>query len=449
MIGGGYMLNISSYISVIPRVVRANTETTIKIRPKYSFIQFEGAYRVSILPKHYFHSSDRVAQYDTFTVEAFDNSIDITFCFGKEQEYCIQVTAADGDKRKSKAIQTSVYALFDDLYSLNVVKGELHQHTNFSDGIESPEHRIAVARKHGMDYIAITDHNGYEGSLRAINVMSRFPNNMIALHGEEVHADFCPAHILSLGAEYAIAPLVTKRTSEQKTRIEEIMNRHRGVIDDDVDLRSFASAIDVFERIKEAGGISVLCHIFWDAIDFDNAIRMGTPEQLVNALVENASFDVFEITSGAPPTDTKANYLQELYYREKLSDECPIIGVTDSHSTDSKMGSIFGKNYTIAFISEFSERGIINAIKNNNVVSVDAVTGETVCHGSLRLCKYATFLLDEYFPVHDEIVSIEGMYMERILLKNDFNFEQMKELCSCSNELLGDEWKEIIPIKNV
>ena len=37
--------------------------------------------------------------------------------------------------------------------------------------------------------------------------------------------------------------------------------------------------------------------------------------------------------------------------------------------------------------------------------------------------------------------------MERILLKNDFNFEQMEELCSSSNELLVDEWKEIAPVK--
>lgn len=441
------MLNISSYVSVIPRIVRANTETKIKIKPKYSFIEFTGRYRVSVLPKYFFHSSDRVAQYESFTVEASDNCIEIAFCFGNEQEYCIQVTAADGDRRKSKAIQTSVYALSDDLYSMKVVKGELHQHTNFSDGIESPEHRIAIARKYGMDYIAITDHNGYEGSLRAINVMSRFPNNMVALHGEEVHADYCPAHILSLGAKYAIAPLVTKRNLEQEKRLTEIMSHYADAIAGDVDLRSFASAMDVFEHIRKACGLSVLCHIYWDAIDFDNDIRMGTPEQLVNALVEHRIFDAFEITSGAPPTDTKANYLQEIYYRERLSNDIPIIGVTDSHSTDSMMNSIFGKNYTIAFISDFSEDGILDAIKKCNVVSVDAVTGETICHGSLRLCKYATFLVKEYFPIHDEIVAIEGMYMERILLKNDFNFEQMEELCSSSNELLVDEWKEIAPVK--
>ena len=47
------MLNISSYVSVIPRIVRANTETKIKIKPKYSFIEFTGRYRVSVLPKFF------------------------------------------------------------------------------------------------------------------------------------------------------------------------------------------------------------------------------------------------------------------------------------------------------------------------------------------------------------------------------------------------------------
>lgn len=442
------MLNIRSYVSVIPRIVRANSVTEIKIVPKHSFIEFSGRYCISVLPKYFYHSSDRVAQYDVFTVEARNNCIEFSFPFGDEQEYYIQVSAEGENCRKTMAIQTSIYALSNDLYSLKVIKGELHQHTIYSDGIESPEHRIAVARKHGMDYIAITDHNSYDGSLRAINVMSRCPNNMVALRGEEVHADFCPVHILSLGAKTAIAPLVTNRSCEQKEQLGIVMERYKETLDDNVDIRSFASAIDVFEKIREAGGLSVLCHIYWDAINFDNKTRMGAPEQLINALVKCCKFDAFEITSGAPPTDTKANYLQETYYREMLPRNFPIIGITDSHSTDRHMGTIFGTNYTIAFVSEFSEKGIIDAIRDYKTVSVDAVTGEIKCHGSLRLCKYAAFLIEEYFPMHDEIVSIEGLYMERLLLAKETSFGQLDALCKSSSSILMDEWKEILPMKN-
>ena len=441
------MLNVRSYVSVIPRIVKENTVTKIKITPKFAFIKLSGRYNISVLPKYYYHSEGRIAKYDVLTVEAANNCIEFSFAFGKELESCHQISSEYKNGNKDTMIQTSVYALSDDLYSLKVVKGELHQHTIYSDGIESPEHRIAIARQHGMDYIAITDHNSYEGSLRAINVLSRCPNNMIALHGEEVHADFCPVHILSLGAHNAIAPLVTNRNHEQMERLLRIEEKHENLLDGDVELRSFASAVDVFEQIKEANGLSVLCHIYWDAIVFENKTRMGVPEQLVNALVEYSVFDAFEITSGAPPTDTKANFLQEAYYRENLPRDFPIIGITDSHSTDSKMGTIFAKNYTIAFVAEFSESGIIDAIKKYNTVSVDAVTGETVCHGSLRLCKYASFLIEEYFPTHDKIVSIEGLYMERLLLNTELDFGQMDNLCKNSSTLLMEEWEKIIPQK--
>ena len=109
------MLNISSYVSVIPRIVRANTETKIKIKPKYSFIEFTGRYRVSVLPKYFFHSSDRVAQYESFTVEASDNCIEIAFCFGNEQEYCIQVTAADGIDENQRPFR-HLYTLYPTIY---------------------------------------------------------------------------------------------------------------------------------------------------------------------------------------------------------------------------------------------------------------------------------------------------------------------------------------------
>ncbi len=433
------MINIRSYITISPRIIPSNTKQTIRIQPKYSFIEFKGEYTVSVLPRYRFPTG----KYGTFSVVADNNQIEFSYEFAEEQEYIIQVVPLGEKGRTTRVISASVYALDKDLYSLKVAKGDLHLHTTYSDGLESPEHRLSVARKHGMDYLAITDHNGYPGSERAVNILKKCPNNMVALRGEEVHAEHCHVHILSIGADKAIAPQVTNQGAKREAQLLELAANYD--LKDGVDPRSFASAMDVFKKIKEAGGLSVLCHIYWESFVAETNTRMGAPEQVVDALVENCIFDAFEITSGAPLSDLKANYLQEAYYREKLPAGFPIIGITDSHTTDQTQGSIFGSNYTIAFVSEFSESGIIDAIRNYQTVSIDAVSGSPICHGSLRLCKYASFLLSEYFPAHDEVVSTEGICMDRIILGDMSLLEKLAVLCKKNSALLNAEWGQIVP----
>lgn len=41
--------------------------------------------------------------------------------------------------------------------------GDLHTHTNFSDGSYSPENLVAAAKKIGLHYLAITDHDTIDG----------------------------------------------------------------------------------------------------------------------------------------------------------------------------------------------------------------------------------------------------------------------------------------------
>ena len=319
------------------------------------------------------------------------------------------------------------------------MKGDLHLHTTFSDGLESPEHRTVIAREKGFDFLAITDHNGYHGSKYLIEKMKACPNNMVFIRGEEVHAKSCPVHILSLGASKAIAPSVTKIDDEQANKLAHIKKKYEDKLDKSVNCDAFVAAMDVFEKIRLAGGLSVLCHIYWDAVDAASHKRMGAPEQLIDALVEECNFDAFEITSGAPKYDLKANYLQEAYYREKLPTNFPVIGITDTHSTLEDI-SIFGNNYTIVFVDECSESGIIEAIRNKYSVSVDGV-GNIICHGAIRLVKYATFLIEHYFPMHDQIVQIEGEIMQRILEGNHSYLEILRKIIDDDKEVITREWR--------
>lgn len=438
--------NISKYVSIEPRIVQAGKKQIIRVKYKYDFREFNGKYCVTILPKYVFEydSEKKGAFFETLEAEADEHGvISFAYCFGPEQEYVIKVEPVSKEEHPGVYVEASVYALGKDLYGKHVLKGDLHLHTTFSDGVESPEHRAIEARKQGYDFLAVTDHNNYSGSISLISKMAHYPNNMVFIRGEEVHAKGCPVHILSLGASYAIAPLVKEIGPEQETLLEEIKEKYDSKIKAEVNMDAFAAAMDVFNKIHAAGGTSVLCHMYWDAINYRTNSRRGVPEPLVDALVEHCKFDVFEITSGSPGEDYKVNYLQEIYYREKLPQSFPVIGVTDSHSTIEEVSS-FGKNYTIVFTEEDSDdTSILNAIKNGWSVSVEKMDGNPICRGSLRLAKYATFLNAFYFPVHDEIVKAESLLMERVLLGAEENKELLKKVCADSIRLLEDEWGTI------
>lgn len=434
-------VNISPYVSIAPRIVLCSTNCTIVIKAKYQFVSLLGNYSVAIFPK-YQYSYDSIkegAYYEPFVVAADNGVIKFNYDFEQEQEYIIQVKPAVEQGRTIQVIESSVYALKEDLYKKKVLKGDLHLHTTFSDGIESPEHRAVMARENGFDFLAITDHNSYHGSKYLIEKMKACPNNMVFIRGEEVHAKSCPVHILSLGASNAIAPSVTRMDLSQIRHLECLKEKYASRLDKSVNCDAFVAAMDVFEKIRISGGLSVLCHIYWDAVDGTNHRRMGAPEQLIDALVKECAFDAFEITSGAPENDLKANYLQEAYYREKLPVNFPVIGITDTHSTLNGI-SIFGKNYTIVFADECSEFGIIEAIRNKYSVSVDGV-GNTICHGEIRLIKYATFLIEHYFPTHDQIVRIEGEIMQRILEGNHNYLEILRNLIDDNKIAIMHEWR--------
>jgi hypothetical protein len=42
---------------------------------------------------------------------------------------------------------------------MSYLKGNLHIHTNFSDGTQNPAEMVAIYRKLGYDFVAITDHD--------------------------------------------------------------------------------------------------------------------------------------------------------------------------------------------------------------------------------------------------------------------------------------------------
>ncbi|RLI90932.1 MAG: metal-dependent phosphoesterase [Candidatus Altiarchaeales archaeon] len=159
------------------------------------------------------------------------------------------------------------------------MKFDIHIHSRFSDGRNTPREIVRYAKKIGLDGIAITDHDEIEGSLRAMKYNS---DNFTVIPGIEVSA--IEGHILCLG--------ITEK------------------------IESKIPAREVIERTHELGGIAIAAHPY-------DLIRRG-----VGDLIFSLNFDAAELYNG-----------RTLITRNRPSDvmrnlNIPVVGGSDAHSIE-------------------------------------------------------------------------------------------------------------------
>ena len=94
--------------------------------------------------------------------------------------------------------------------------------------------------------------------------------------------------------------------------------------------------------------------------------------------------------------------------------DVPVVGSTDSHgSTEhNRNGDICS---TIVFAKANERVALIDAIKEKYSLAVDTISKEYRLVGDFRLIKYGSFLMENYFPLHDLMCEAEGYYMNRYL----------------------------------
>ena len=82
------------------------------------------------------------------------------------------------------------------------LKGNLHTHTNNSDGDSTPEKVVDLYDALGYDFLYITDHN-YLTSIEGFNT-----NNMLLISGCEItlESEGVPVHINALNVKEIIIP---------------------------------------------------------------------------------------------------------------------------------------------------------------------------------------------------------------------------------------------------
>ena len=158
-----------------------------------------------------------------------------------------------------------------------------------------------------------------------------------------------------------------------------------------------------FQReIHKSGGISILPHSY--------GIIGGTynvQTKVVEAVLERGLCDVYEAVSGTE--NLAARRLQSTFWQEARAKgyDLPIVGSSDTHSAAARDFKTFDYSWTIVFAQ--NPDTVPEDILSKYSVAVDNIDQENKCvYGSLRLVKYAWFLIENYYKYHDALCSDIG-----------------------------------------
>ena len=418
---------------VFPKVLAAGRESTVFIRPLGCRVAFhaENKYTVAVCALDGGNIRHFPATADFVDVEAAcddEGMLSFTHVFPSEQMYFLRVKSED-----HQLCELNVYAVADDLVGRYPFRGDLHMHTYRSDGGQSPAVVCAEYRRNGYDFTVISDHHRYYPSLEAIAFYRDVPTEMTIVPGEEVHlppvhTTTGDVHIVNFGGEYSINGLVEEAQIREKGRelkyrsiraenVPDVMTHDEYFakvearaaeleIPDDIDPIPAAICSWAFSEIKKAGGLAIFAHPNW----IENVYHV--PEKLTDWLFEKREFDAFEVLGG------ENYYEQNGFQTARYYEECakghkvPVVGSTDSHSCYDTNRN-FDICSTIIFSPENERAALIDSVRNYYSVAVDTISKEFRLVGDSRLIRYGTFLLNYYFPLHDDLCFEEGRLMKQ------------------------------------
>lgn len=378
-------------LKLFPRVILANKATELHLSgdelkggTKITVsVQSMEKYNVPHTDKYRIDEDNRLIARD---IDINDGEAKFDFTPFGEQRHRVYI---DTGARKASF---EIYSLEEDLYKLTPFKGDTHLHTTESDGLFTPIETVSAYYEAGFDYMAITDHHKYAGSAKMAATMDKIAKHFKVYPGEEVHnRGMGYFHIINLGASASVNEIINADPDGvfEKTTQNAAEIKKQYALSDSIDEKEFAFRLWVSQKIREFGGLSVLCHPYWDAYGEYN---MQTP--MLEFLLENGIFDAFEVVDDDDHTGNGVN-LQTAIYNEMRANgiKVPIVGSSDCHSVVS---DVFDKFFTYAFCENVND--VKQAVKDLKTVAVERIGNEYRVYGPFRLVKYARFLCDNLEP---------------------------------------------------
>ncbi|MBP5313227.1 MAG: hypothetical protein J6112_10385 [Clostridia bacterium] len=375
-----------------------------------------------------------------------DHVLRITAVFEREGMYQIHVFYRESEGFLG---EFRVYALGDDMKGLYPYRGDFHMHSSRSDGNEDPFLVVSNYRETGYDFTIISDHGKYYPSLEARAKFKIAKNDespitdMQVLTGEEIHLPLNDLHYISCGSAFSVNALVTPNSNQAymgddprgrsadgncpptmtREAFMEMITERAKYVDRPIESErlSFAAAEWIYEKVREGGGLGIFVHPYW------MCSTVQVSEEYFDYLYGKKPFDAFEVLGGE-------NYFQQngfqtiFYYEHKAKGmDYPIVGSTDSHgSTDRNRNSRICS--TIVFARQNKTEDIKDAVKKGYSVAIDTISPEYRVVGDFRLAKYGSFLMENWYPLHDRLCGPQGTYMREYVLGNPSAEDILKSL---------------------
>lgn len=404
------MYNAHPRFMCYPSVVQAGKESTVTVFPADTSRRFREEYTYEL---GVYGLMDDQLDYQApdpldhpFTIS--NGCLHFTHCFNKEQEYRIRL-CINGEP----AITLSMYAVEEDLYGLRPLKGDLHSHTYYSDGVDGLTMTPADYREEGFDFFALTDHNRMFTSRLIQKMYDGVELGMHIMAGEEVHTPGSSLHIVHAGGSHSVC--------EQYFNEPDVFEAEVAKIEKDITLipeqyrHRMALAKWACQKIHEAGGIAIFAHPYWQPDQYN------VSEGFADLLFNEKLFDAFELAGGV---NAKGLTQQLALWQEQClkGNRLNVVGSSDSHNHDFDRDSVFGRRFTVVFAKENSTQAILDAVKNGYSLAGELAPGSNSnvrFYGSLRLVNFAHFLFEHYFAHTWKLCVGEGILMRRWAMGED------------------------------
>ena len=273
----------------------------------------------------------------------------------------------------------SIYVVPTSLAGRLPLQGDMHIHTWYSDGRASPLDMVLRGRELGMDFLAITDHDKWEASAEARDAAAGLGTPPIVLLGEEV--SFNRGHIVAVNGRQSVA---AKRVNPgyQAERDEILSELAQRQLHDNLPAALYDDAVWAARAARGVGALTYLAHPFWVADD-----QFHVDRRVATQLLLDHEVDGIELIGDVEFED---NLLSVSWYQQLLAQgmDVPVVGNSDTHG----QLHTFGRHWTIAFAREYSQEGVLEALRSGNTVACTRAEGEDVrIYGSLPLVEYAYF----------------------------------------------------------
>ena len=385
------MLPAPQTFSIYPSVIPADKTTLMTVvSNEKAFLFRDGLeYTVKVIAVNSDENYYAPEHHAIYEVTPHDGVLTFEHCFEGEQEHTVLLIFEE----KVRATFT-VYSLYEDLFRLKPLKGDLHSHSYRSDATNDPSALFGHYREHGFDFAALTDHNRYFPGEEYDEVFGEIPTGIVRVKGEELHCPGSVIHVVHVGGKESIADRYIQHREEYEAEVAEYLDQVPAEIPEKYRGR-YARAMWVTDAVHKVGGIAIFAHPYWRP---GSSKAYNVCDEFARILLLSGLFDAYELVGGMGQTGINRSVaLWSELRAEGL--KIPVVGSSDQHVLEN---GTFNHCFTLCFAEENENDAIVSAVKQGMTVAVEATgdgyTRQTRCYGSLRLVSYAHFLLAHYFP---------------------------------------------------